>query len=543
MKKTILIFTLIICSFLIVSCKADKTNEFKEADEFITPYKIVNETNDFKSHIVDSANNPVILLSSELRLDILMTADNVLDTELEEYFKIAKLTGLNTLDLPIMWSMFETEEDKYDFTKINYLLSLAKKEDLKLNLLWYGTFVDGESKSAYYPKYISDDNTKYPVMLDLYDFANFGRVKLLDWSSTELIKREQLALYNLMNNIYDWTKENDNYHAVVNVQVGQGLDRFPRWRVSQYDFVDENGVLFANEKAWEMVYNYADKISMAVKYSKYRALTRVDFTEQNAVVNYVTKTYDLEYIDIVSPTYLHLVANSKSGIRNFSESFPNMPVINAQNWADDQNHRNLLASFGLGATGFVSYQLSAARYFPEPPNGALFKRYNEDGGSIEEKFEQNNTRVDDLKPVISGLTKAYPEVAKAKRKNFAILGMDTRLEYDKQQNIYLDKGLMFEYSNPRDGLGFIIHSDNYVYVYTTKDSKITFSNVSFVNSSKGHFDIRGTWVNEGNIELGNNNLSIQTEGNNLYRIRINSMNELPTNIPESYSSILDAIRG
>lgn len=508
--------------------------------EGITPYhQEVSESG--KAILLNRKEVPQIILSSLLRTDLFINADFKNASKMEDYFAIAKETNMNTIELSIMWSQIEKSYDNYDYTDLKCYLDFAKKYDLKINLEWYGSFVDGETHMSNVPNYINDSST-YPIIKDMFDFANFGRCKILDWSNENLLNREQKAIYNMMNYIYSWNLENDNYDPVIMVQIGQGVDRFQRWRVDAYDIQD-----MTSERAWNLAKKYLNEVGKGVKYSKYKAITRSEFCEQNAVVNYVRDIKDLEYIDVVSPTYLHEIASTKNGIKSFNDEYSEMFLMNSENWASDINHKQTLATFAMGASGYVSYQLSCPLYFPESPNGALYKRYNESGTTLEEKFVENNTRATDTKNINKALLDAYIGVANAPRNRFASFGLNNLLnsKEESEQKIYLNNGLMFKYSNPNDALGFAISDGNYVYAYSSKDALLEIGNCTITMAQSGSFNKSGEWDISSSVTLENNSI-LNLNAGKVYRIRIASINDLPsaTSLKDlGYLTPLDSIRG
>lgn len=508
--------------------------------EGITPYhQEVSESG--KAILLNRKEVPQIILSSLLRTDLFINADFKNASEMEDYFAIAKETNMNTIELSIMWSQIEKSYDNYDYTDLKCYLDFAKKYDLKINLEWYGSFVDGETHMSNVPNYINDSST-YPIIKDMFDFANFGRCKILDWSNENLLNREQKAIYNMMNYIYSWNLENDNYDPVIMVQIGQGVDRFQRWRVDAYDIQD-----MTSERAWNLAKKYLNEVGKGVKYSKYKAITRSEFCEQNAVVNYVRDIKDLEYIDVVSPTYLHEIASTKNGIKSFNDEYSEMFLMNSENWASDINHKQTLATFAMGASGYVSYQLSCPLYFPESPNGALYKRYNESGTTLEEKFVENNTRATDTKNINKALLDAYIGVANAPRNRFASFGLNNLLnsKEEREQKIYLNNGLMFKYSNPNNALGFAISDGNYVYAYSSKDALLEIGNCTITMAQSGSFNKSGEWDISSSVTLENNSI-LNLNAGKVYRIRIASINDLPsaTSLKDlGYLTPLDSIRG
>ncbi len=547
---------LLSCIFLLTICGCNTTNNSSTNtnDEMINqtvydePYKQVTNS-DSKTTITNRNNVPQIILSSLLRTDLLKNADFLTPKDMEDYFAIAKETSMNTIELSIMWSEIEPTYNNYDFSAVKYYLDYAKKYDLKVNIEWYGSFVDGETHSANIPSYINDDTSTYPLIMDMFDYANFGRLKIMDYTNENLLNRESKALYELMNYVYTWNNENDLYDPVIMVQIGQGVDRFQRWRVDAYKILDENGSLMSQDKAWSIANTYLNAIAKAVKYSKYKALTRVEFCEQNAVVNYVRNIKDLEYIDIVCPTYLHEISLTKNGIKSFTDEYENMFVMNAENWANDINYKQTLATFGMGGSGYVSYQLSCPNYYPESPNGALYSRYDSTKATLTEKFKEKNTRASDSKMINEALSKAYVAIANSKRQAFATFGLNNLINSkenaERIQKIYLNNGLLLSYSNPIDSLGYAVFDNNYLYAFSSKDGTLDITNCTITIGQKGYFDKNGEWINEGNVSLINNS-KLEMKANEVYRVRIASINELPSSTTlkdDGYLSTLDSIRG
>lgn len=560
MKKISIFLLLFVLMLTMASCNDDQTNDNGPSGDNIPTFELVNHTEadspyrqevseGGKARIVNRKAAPHLVVSTLIRTDLLINGDFLEPEDMEDYFAIAKATGMNTLEIVVMWSQIETAYDEYDYSDIECYLNYAKKHGLKLNLIWYGSSTDGECHSANVPDYIFEDKDKYSMIMDLFDFAHYGRVSIMDWSDDDLLERETKAIYNMMNYVYEWNHKNDLYDPVVSVQIGQGADRFQRWRITQYVVLDKEGNLYNVNDAWAMVHKYLNTVAKGVKYSKYKALTRVEFCEQNSVVNYVRDIEQLEFIDIVCPTYLHEIASTKNGIKSFTDEYADMAIMNVENWAKDINYKQILATFAMGGSGYVSYQLSAPIYIPDSPNGSLYKRYNAEGATLAEKFPEQGTRATDTKMINEALLKAYVPVSNAARKNFAALGLNNLLNNktgdERIQKIYFTNGLQIEFSNPVDSIGYAIYDSNYLYVFASKDATLDILNCTITVAQQGYFDELGEWVNEGVVNLANNKtLSIQAGV--VYRVRIASINplaDLETLENSGYKNPLDSIRG
>lgn len=551
--KKIKLLPLLLLLVLLCACTPKPDTDINKPDDEIqmltanAPYTLsVSEGG--KAVVLNDKGIPQIMLSTLLRTDLLQAADFLKPSETEDYFAIASQTGMNTMDIVIRWSDVEPTKNEYVFDGVDCYLSFAQKYNLKLNIEWYGSFVDGETHTANIPSYVANDSVTYPIIADLFDYAYYGRCRIMDWSNVNLLDREQKAVYNLMNHIADWNDNNGNFNPVITVQLGQGVDRLQRWRVEAYE-ITENGSKMTSERAWALAGGYVNAVGKGVKYSKYKALTRVEFCEQNAVVNYVRDIEKSEYVDMVCPTYLHEISSTKNGIKSFVDEYKEMPIINAENWASDINHKQILATFGMGASGYVSYQLSCPNFFPEPPNGALYGRYDVQGKTLAEKFQPKGKRAELTKSINVALTKAYVAVANAPRKNFAAFGLNNLINAkqgdERIQKLYFANGILLSYSNPEDSVGFAVHDGNYLYVYCSADATVTLDNCTVVVAQKGSFDANGEWSSQGNVVLNDNKILTAAAGE-VYRVRIGEINALPslsTLKANGYLSLTDGIRG
>ena len=70
------------------------------------------------------------------------------DKHSETAFKAVKILHGNTLEIPVYWNQCEPEEGKYDFTSVDDLIASARKYELKLILLWFATWKNGNMDYA-----------------------------------------------------------------------------------------------------------------------------------------------------------------------------------------------------------------------------------------------------------------------------------------------------------------------------------------------------------------------------------------------------------
>jgi len=107
--------------------------------------------------IVD--NKPYLILGGEL--------GNSSFTSLEYMKPIwpkLKAMNLNTVLAPIYWELIEPEEGVFDFELVDQLIKEARRHNLKLVFLWFGSWKN--SMSCYAPSWVKKDQERFPRIKD-----------------------------------------------------------------------------------------------------------------------------------------------------------------------------------------------------------------------------------------------------------------------------------------------------------------------------------------------------------------------------------------
>jgi hypothetical protein len=79
--------------------------------------------------------------------------------ESEAAFKAVKALHGNTLEIPVYWNQINPEEGKYNFKSVDDLLANAHKYDLKLIILWFATWKNGNMDYA--PAWVKTNPKKF----------------------------------------------------------------------------------------------------------------------------------------------------------------------------------------------------------------------------------------------------------------------------------------------------------------------------------------------------------------------------------------------
>lgn len=82
----------------------------------------------------------------------------------DTYFEGLKAMKANTAEMPIYWEMVEPTPGKYDFTVVDRIIEGARRADMKLVILWFASWKNGESH--YTPEWVKRDTETYPRVID-----------------------------------------------------------------------------------------------------------------------------------------------------------------------------------------------------------------------------------------------------------------------------------------------------------------------------------------------------------------------------------------
>lgn len=83
---------------------------------------------------------------------------------LGQYWSKFERLNINTIVAPVYWDLIEPKEGTFDFQLVDGLLADARQHNMKLVLLWFGSWKN--SMSAYCPEWVKTDVERFPRARD-----------------------------------------------------------------------------------------------------------------------------------------------------------------------------------------------------------------------------------------------------------------------------------------------------------------------------------------------------------------------------------------
>jgi len=84
--------------------------------------------------------------------------------EAETAFRVVKMMHGNTLEIPVYWEQLEPAEGTFDFSGVDALLALAREYQLKLVLLWFASWKNGDMD--YTPTWVKNDQKRFKRVIN-----------------------------------------------------------------------------------------------------------------------------------------------------------------------------------------------------------------------------------------------------------------------------------------------------------------------------------------------------------------------------------------
>ena len=128
---------------------------------------------------------------------------------LPQVWPVVRQLHANTLEIPVAWEQIEPQEGRFDFSWLDTLIPQARENDVRLILLWFGTWKN--TGPSYTPEWVKSDTKRFPRMVTKDGKTHYA----LSPHSRTTLEADKRAFAAMMRHI----REIDPQHTAIMVQV------------------------------------------------------------------------------------------------------------------------------------------------------------------------------------------------------------------------------------------------------------------------------------------------------------------------------------
>lgn len=444
--------------------------------------------------------------------------------------KLKKL-NINTVLAPVFWELIEPNKGEFDFKLLDDLIIEARQNDLKLILLWFGSWKN--SMSSHVPSWVKTNQETYPRVKDntgksheiLTPFsdnnlqADLNAFKALVQHTKEFDGNEHTIIMIQPENEIGMLPTARDYHPLANQKFSQPVPKeLIKYLVTNkkelvpefYSIWENNG--FITNGSWEEIFGkglHTDEIFMAWYFAQYTSKIIEAGKEiyplpmfVNAALNRPNKKPG-EYPS--AGPLPHLMDVWKAGCKSVDMLSPDFYFPNIKHWCDLYTRQNNIlfipehrfdntvaakALFTIGhyeSLGFSPFAIEQNPIEPLQPK--------------EEKLAKTYDIINQIKPILDknkGQNRIEGILLDKDVKEVTLTFGDYEIKASHTYNLGWEPNSSLEEWEP-SGAIIIQNSDNEFY-YAGFGLSLTFKNITNPNlnvgilkSDKGYFD-KENWI-------------------------------------------------
>ncbi|MED9904234.1 MAG: DUF4978 domain-containing protein [Lachnospiraceae bacterium] len=312
----------------------------------------------------------------QIRLDLWRREQKADNKTIHEkgIFRWAKNLNCNTVQVPVCFRECEPSEGIYDWTNLDFAITECEENNLKLEIVWFGSDVCGSGWGNVTPDYIIDDQKTYQRILNengevvggSYENGD-GRKISLCRENDRLLERETKLLAEMMRHI----KAFDKNGVVIGFQVENEpsiMQHNPTMVQTKRCFCntcnrifEKNGYTDDVEFSKDRLAVYLNKIARTVK-------DNIDiYTRVNFIWPYYEVDEDLHKILSCTPCYIDFIGIDTYGydqmttykqLKEYFSQDDNMPHISELPGHQPFMHNCIIEVLAADGAGADVYRLA-----------------------------------------------------------------------------------------------------------------------------------------------------------------------------------------
>ncbi len=472
-----------LCLAFMVSCSCNKTPEQPDIPTKEETVKLMVQ------------GEPFLMVGAQLRTDYLLQLDGLSYDDLERYFELAAKTNILLVSVPIAWRDIEKQYGVYDMSLVYKYIEYCEKYKMKLELLWYGSYMCGYTVEGYVPDYVVKDSNTYPELNPSAAYQGWlGKQYYLVPNTPELVEREAAAISEMMKAIYEYDKSHGERHTVIGVQI----ENEPDMLATRHNA--ETG--FSPAQIWPDLIQMLDTLGQAVKDSDYECYTRVNQTTTYADFNgkaaEIAATEGIDHVGV--DPYENNLYNIELKLRWLKKIPGNYSHI-AENGGEYANNDVLmLKALSMGCGYQVFEVVTTPHEFLK--DWTLRGLYNPDFS-----FKSHTQRMIDAFGIFRD---GWVDLACASPED--IIGFNLKTDggrYETSESGVIGDAYI-SWSTTDRGIAYAVEYDGHLTLASTKADMMTFNNNLKIKSvEKGHYDIDRKWNVDAQATLSGNTLVME----------------------------------
>lgn len=466
----------------------------------------IKKTEGGKQYLV-SNGRPVMMLGAQLRTDFFINLDGNTIDELDQYFQLAKTLNITMVQVPICWADIEPTKDSYTSEYVKRYIDYCKKYDIKLELLWFGSYMCGYSVVSYVPEYIAEDSKTYPEVSNFSMDGWLGRQYCLVPGTTELLTREKAALAYMMGEIWEYDRMNGGECTVVGIQIENEPDMLITERSHEWgkNMTKEEIATKKEEMLPRLVY-HLNELGKVVKESKYSCYTRVNLTDRVDTPYFIEHLTTSEGIDMVGiDPYVNNLSTIQTWLNTLSVNGNYAHV--AENGGEFSNNDQMELLSILNGAGYEVFEVVTTPH-EKLVDWTLRGVYNTDFT----KKEHTQRLIDANKIYRNG----WLDLILCEKNEIAGFNLKSKGAMNSTFETAEIGEITIEWKTENGGIAYAVNRNGILTVASTKADTMIFSGDTIVYAEYGYYDMDGIWHKEGEKKIKNN--TITTEPTTVYRL-------------------------